>query len=540
MRVKTKMVSLIVALAMLGQLAGLAFGEVEPTGAGGAQTAPLAAEEAVPQFRLTISIPSGGATFVLPTSGNLGGTIAGKPFNWAIDWGDGSTEASSGTSEFNSGIAHTYAGTGDYTVTIEPAGSTEAWLAAFGFAGAEYFGSKAMLTGVLDPLRPEMTRTQAQIDGSLAPPNNEWNRAFFDCQNLTTIPTFEGWEAIGSVGDNFASEMFFGCYRLTTLPEGFNLPQSLTEVGDNFASFMFANCINLKTLSSGFNLPQGLTEVGNRFATGLFSSCGGIEALPAGFNLPQGLTRVGDYFAHAMFFYCTRLATLPIGFNLPQGITETGNWFAGDLFYYCINLTNLPEDFNLPPGITSVGSAFGCAMFFRCLRLELLPDGFNLPQGITETGELFAASMFHGAGSPHFQINDGFCLPVGVPAETEYAFSGAFILSDNAPVQNRTAASIIGDCPTPSTDRRAFGEHFTDIDDIDANWSGRQVPPPIGEPGSGDLNGDGSVTMDEVIIVLRATIGSVPLSREQLAVIDMDFDGEITMGDVILALQKTV
>ncbi|MCL2136742.1 MAG: leucine-rich repeat protein [Coriobacteriia bacterium] len=497
--------------------------------------------EVEPVLRIAIRIPVRNFSFVLPTSGYLNSSYYGMPYNWYISWGDGNSEVSSGFSESNSGIAHTYAGTGDYTVTIRPVGSNEAWLAAFGFAGTENYGSKALLTGVLDPLRPEMTRTKAQIDGSLAPPDNEWYRAFINCAYLTTIPTFEGWEAIGSVGDNFASEMFSDCYSLVTLPDNFNLPQGLTRAGDNFAALMFSNCTNLVTLSPGFNLPQGLTEVGDSFASGLFRTCGGIRALPTGFTFPQGLTKVGDNFARTMFLFCTSLDMLPLGFNLPQGLTRAGDYFASDMFSSCTSLISLPEGFNLPPGITETGDWFAGYLFYNCLSLTNLPLGFNLPQGITSVGERFAVGMFRGAGSSHFHINDEFCLPAGVPAECEYAFGMAFVLSNNAPVQNRTAASIIGSCPSPNAERHAFDTHYIDIDFIPVNWGGGGLtPPPVGEPGSGDLNGDGLVTMDEVIITLWATIGSVPLSREQIAAIDMDFDGEITMGDVILTLQKTV
>ena len=632
MRVKTKMVSLVVALAMLGQVAGLAFGEGEPTGAGGEQAAPLAAAEDNPRFQLTVTIPAGGATFMLPTSSYLGGSVAGKPYNWMVDWGDGSTQAAAGESQANGGISHAYVSGGAYPIVITPLETIEAWLGAFGFystgTGANSYENKSLLTAVAGPLTPQMTRTSAQIAGTEPAPDYEWAYMFDACASLRQAPTVEGWDkvvsagdcfaqsmfhgcqelnqpsafnlpqALTSVGESFATSMFFGCYFLD-LPAGFNLPQGLTEAGERFVFSMFAACFGLRVLPAGFNLPQGIAAVGewfaggmftycisltslpagfnlppgingagDRFAYGMFIDCESLTSLPAGFNLPKSLTKAGSFFANTMFYSCSKLeglpdgftfpqgitsvgdnfafrlfdgclglSTLPEGFNLPQGLTKVGSGFAAGLFNNCSSLISLPAGFNLPPGITEAGDDFAYRMLAGCSSLDLLPAGFNLSQGITSVGDNFAAELLYLAGSPSFQLNSDFCFPAGIPADSSNAFHQALQLSDQAPVQHRRAIFIIGDCPTPSTPRSTFDAHFGDIDVIPVNWGGGLVQLIAG---SGDLNGDGIVTMDEVIIVLQATIGVAELSAAQLAAIDMDFDGTITMADVVIALKKTV
>jgi uncharacterized repeat protein (TIGR02543 family) len=64
--------------------------------------------------------------------------------------------------------------------------------------------------------------------------------------------------------------------------------------------------------------------------------------------------------------------------------------------------------------------------------------------------------------------------------------------------------------------------------------------PLVGDPGSGDLNGDTIVTVAEAITVARFIAGAsdVVLSPAQIAAVDMDGDGIITITDAILMLRK--
>ena len=653
-----------------------------------------------PYFQMLIETPADAISFKLPTNSYLNDSYDGKPYSWQIDWGDEVIQVSTGFSSENGGITHLYHHAGSYVITITPSGSTEAWLAAFGF-GVSWFNddihfNHSMVKAILSPIRPEMTRSQAQIDGRSPAPSYEWANGFTYCSGLIQAPVFTGWGGVKSVGDyfayrmfnfcgslkslpdgftlppdllyvgsNFADSMFNYCWSLESLPTGFNLPQGLSWVGNGFAQWMFYNCNKLNNLPDGFNLPPGITEVGDYFAHQMFDDCWALTALPDGFNLPQGLTRVGDNFADAMFYYCNSLEylpegftyppgiievgdafafgllgsctslvslpegfnlpqgittaghsfarslfrdcpilrelpegfnlppdlttvdwcfvadmfagcmslqRLPDGFNLPQGITSIGDYFAMEMFLYCYDLERLPEGFNLPPsittaqeyfsfsmfaycdsleglpegfnlpqGVTTAGLAFAYGLLGECPRLAGLPDGFNLPQGIEQAGGSFAAFLLYHSGNPTFQINEGFSFPAGIPAYTDGAYYNALWLSVIAPAQNRTAASIIGDCPTPATPRYCFSNHYSDIDYIAVNWGGGGLTPPsVGAPGSGDLNGDGFVTMDEVLICARAALDDIGLNPSQLAAIDMDRDGVITMADVMLIYRVSV
>ena len=338
-------------------------------------------------FQLFIFVPTNGAEFTLPINSRQ----EPRPmFNWSIDWGDGIQHFAAGSTSMFNGIPHVYSSMGAYTITIRPNGSTEAWLAAFGFgppnvimleAGStENSQSASMVYEVRTPIRPEMTRTQAQIYGNAAPPDNEWAYAFINCMTMTLAPSFEGWEGVKTVGNNFARSMFENCASLGALPSGFNLPQFIEVSGGGFASYMFYN-----------------------------------------------------------------------------------------------------------------------------------------------------------AGGPSFQINYEFHFPKGVHSQGNDSFYQTFRLSANAPTQNRSALSIIGGCPTPVSQMYTFDSHFVDRPIIPVNWGGSGLT-----PRSGDLNGDGFVTMDEVNFCARVAIGDYIPSPVQIAILDIDGDGVITMADIMLIFKLSI
>jgi hypothetical protein len=65
----------------------------------------------------------------------------------------------------------------------------------------------------------------------------------------------------------------------------------------------------------------------------------------------------------------------------------------------------------------------------------------------------------------------------------------------------------------------------------------------VGLPSSGDLNGDGEVTVSEALATARAIINGIAgtgLNDAQVAALDMDGDGRLTMADVVLSLRRAL
>ncbi|MDR3295248.1 MAG: dockerin type I repeat-containing protein [Clostridiales Family XIII bacterium] len=59
-----------------------------------------------------------------------------------------------------------------------------------------------------------------------------------------------------------------------------------------------------------------------------------------------------------------------------------------------------------------------------------------------------------------------------------------------------------------------------------------------GAPGSGDIDGDGTVTITDALSAARAILNLESLSEAKKLAADMDEDGQITMTDVILIARK--
>ncbi len=53
-------------------------------------------------------------------------------------------------------------------------------------------------------------------------------------------------------------------------------------------------------------------------------------------------------------------------------------------------------------------------------------------------------------------------------------------------------------------------------------------------PDLGDINGDGSIGVDDALLVLRHTMGIITLSEDQLALADLNADGDVNTIDAVL------
>jgi hypothetical protein len=56
----------------------------------------------------------------------------------------------------------------------------------------------------------------------------------------------------------------------------------------------------------------------------------------------------------------------------------------------------------------------------------------------------------------------------------------------------------------------------------------------------GDINGDGKITIQDVTVGLRMTLGLVKPSEDQLMILDVNEDGKLTIGDITLMLRAAV
>jgi uncharacterized repeat protein (TIGR02543 family) len=452
----------------------------------------------------------------------------------------------------SAGIAHTYATSGTYTVTITPAGVEYAWLAAFGFASHTLAGTaseaanKARLTKVLTPITPSMTRTTLGLA-----PANEWAYTFAGCTNLVMGDEFtfdaQAWASVTTVGDGFALGMFAGCSGASfTMNDVFNLPQNITSVGALFVGSMFSGCSGASfTMNEVFNLPQNITgTVGAFFAAGTFYRCSGASfTMNNVFNLPQGITSVGERFAEYMF----GMAASPVfqvspAFRFPalsqaelnktsvfaytfSGLTQSVPMAPAQQrsALSIINNTRAPSTQRF-----TFGSSSGLNAYSSCFSdFNYLPLYWRI--GLTgNTGfTRFAVEFYSEGGSTAplqiVAIGAQASEPV-VPTRAGYTFEGWY-----AELFYGTLDSEPYDFTAPVT-ANVF---------LHAAWQpdGEQV----GAPHSGDIDGDGYVTAADAVMAAHAVVaGSGTLTPAQRLAADIDGDGALTMADVIAMMHKVV
>ena len=211
-------------------------------------------------------------------------------------------------------------------------------------AGNAVYDSRGNCNAIIE------TATNTLVKGcatTVIPENVEsiGNRAFYDCQGLTSINLPEGLKTI----ENSA---FYNCTALANI----NFPQSITSI----ATGAFENSAWYQ------NLPDGEVYAG----TILYCYKG---------TMPQGTTievKEGTkYIADGVFFWCSGLT----GITLPESLKGIGK----EAFTYCNNLTSVV----IPNNVTTIG----VRAFENCSDIKNLTIGNSV--------EYIGASAFYNCSS---------------------------------------------------------------------------------------------------------------------------------------------
>jgi hypothetical protein len=148
-------------------------------------------------------------------------------------------------------------------------------------------------------------------------------------------------------------------------------------------------------------------------------------------------------------------------------------------------------------------------------------------------GEAFGGVVGEGAGNPTV-INSYFLDTSAAKLVGTGRTSG---------IDELSGAKIAEEIKTPEFAAQ-LGEAFVSVA---GEWpqlaDGSIVPPAVGAPGSGDLNGDGAVTVNEALAAAQAVVSGIAgtgLTSAQVAALDMDGDGRLTMADVVRVLRAAV
>lgn len=374
---------------------------------------------------LTVYCEGAEDEFQIPACGH-GGIGEFFPFNWNIDWGDGTYDHAEGVSSLRGGdlsagsLVHAYTAPGKYEILISPAESTlktegnvPGWLQAFGFPEAWAFsvdddkhfkeyvfpkgGDKLVcVDGVLDDYAINF-----ELEGACA-------EMFSGCKNITMGPHFSFSSDKQRAGDFFCYKMFYTCGGdAFTMGDTFQLPQNLRKVGKAFCCKMFEHCYGKSfTMNDRFTIPQKIVDIGSGFCQEMFGEHGLGLTMGKSFNLPQGISEVDDRFCADMFSF--------------RGI---GGAQSDPVF-------SMNEIFNLPPQISGyVGDDFCSGMFrHNCGSTFRMNGHFNLPKAVTRAGDAFCKQMFQGCSGDSFSMNEVFTMPPNLCAAKDdccmWMFSG--------------------------------------------------------------------------------------------------------------------
>ena len=467
-------------------------------------------------LKLTVNAHDG--EFVLPSSGT--GIL-----DWIVDWGDGQVTRVRHLPD----TFHNYTAPGTYQIKIyPPTAAATAWLLPFGFSaydddqpapatGANSLANRQKVIQVDGVLVPKMFGTAAQI-ASGAVGDGVCNHWFCGCTNLTMSDTFTfaGWENITEVGGGFCHGMFKLCSGNDfTMGATFNLPQNIQRINRAGAKYrtynwrqipafafcceMFYRCKGVKfNMNDIFTLPQTLIMTGAWFCTNMFRGCSGVAfTMGKSFNLPQNLTKIQEpevttTYGHVfenMFFGCSGKAfNMNKIFNMPQGLRHGLLQTGTRMFLNCSgNAFTMNEIFNLPQAMMNTGQGMAQQMFAGCKgNAFTMNKVFKIPPHLVakiHSAAHFCSHTFAGCSGPVFQVNNVFVFKTLTVTELNKErtnsngntiLEGAYMntFSGCTTPQTRTAASIIGNNPTPTVPHNTFGTGFPDRNSIDANWRG--------------------------------------------------------------------
>ena len=473
---------------------------------------PLTPPLGVEPFKLMVNAHDG--LFIIPASG------AGI-LDWIVDWGDDAVIRVRTLED----TVHNYKTPGTYQIKIYPSSATAtAWLKRYGFSaydnkhpapekGADSIVNRQKVVHVDGVIVPKMVATAAEIAANSVG-NGVCGRWFFGCTNLTMSDdfTFAGWENITAVGGQFCYEMFRNCSgNQFKMGKSFNLPQNIRLIGRNsaltsinwqqeahaFCLRMFQNCSGSSfTMNDVFTLPQTLIMTGAHFCVSMFSGCRGAAfTMGEAFNLPQNITKIQEpevtreygHVFESLFSGCSGQAfTMNKIFNMPQGLRHGHLQTGTRMFQNCSgNAFTMNAVFNLPLAMTNTGKGLASHMFAGCKgNAFTMNKVFQIPPYLIakiHSAANFFAHTFAGCSGPAFQVNNVFVFKTLTAAELdrerqdssgnalrEGAYRNAF--SGCTTPQTRSAASIIGNNPTPSHPHNTFGTGFPDWNSIDANW----------------------------------------------------------------------
>ena len=309
----------------------------------------------------------------------------------------------------------------------------------------------------------------------------------------TTIQTFHELKYFTGL-TSIESNAFYHCSGLTQIL----IPNSVTSIGEQ----AFLNCSGLTSII----IPNGVTSIGAR----AFYGCLGLTSI----IIPNGVTSIGG----AAFYNCSGLTSV----NIPNSVTSIGT----QSFAHCSDLISIVVE----SGNTVYDSRNNCNAIIKTAANELVVGCKNtiIPNSVTSIGafafdycssltSIIIPNSVTSIGAAAFRGCDGL-TSVTVEWETPITIpSNVF--------SNYTNATLYVPAGCQGTYEAA--EVWTNFGEI------IEMTPSVTV---GDLNGDGSVSITDVVLIIDVIAGTIT-DANQVAAADVNGDGTVSITDCVAAIE---
>lgn len=311
--------------------------------------------------------------------------------------------------------------------------------------------------------------------------------AFRSCSGLTSLivdgdnPTYDSRNSCNAIIETTSNKLIAGCQNT-------NIPNSVTSIGGE----AFAGCDGLTSI----DIPNSVTTI-DKYA---FSSCHELTSVTLG----NSVTAIGG----GAFSWCTGLTNIVI----PNSVTSIGL----EAFDHCRALASI----SVASGNTIYDSRNNCNAIIETASNKLIAGCMNsvIPITVTQIGN----SAFSGCSgltsitipitvtsigdwglSECTGLTEIYSLALTPPTVYSYTFNGCYRTPLYVPKQALNVYKTAN-----------YWKNFTNIIGID------------NEPG--DVNGDGSVTIADVTVLIDLLLGGDLINNE---VADVNGDSVVSIKD---------
>jgi len=249
-------------------------------------------------FIFTLNIAAGSLTFYLPLNGHSVIGIQDVPYNWLIDWGDGTTETKSGlsSSATTNYITHSYLSAGKKTVTIKPIFADFQWMRAYGFTQVQTGNANAN-TNKQKIISFDYVTNISFMESPIS--FGDYYLYCLACGTGVTYPINEvktiKEDNIKTIGHFWRASEYQYCASLVGALATEYLPNGITTIGDNFRSGQYGGCSKLNQTTPEV-LPNGVLSVGNAFRSYQYSNCTALPGYPEVEVFPNSIISIGNEF----------------------------------------------------------------------------------------------------------------------------------------------------------------------------------------------------------------------------------------------------